>query len=237
MIAPCVASSKPRNSSYREHGRKSSGHLAKGTTPSCVEVEKQELKSPSQLWTWNLTPPVAPSTSAALRLDLHTPVEVPPIKRDPNTSLLFEFDSLTETPTTATKSQGGPPHKETGNTTEVTPIQEEGRVKKMVADIEKVASNAPVPQPSSLYVSVAKPLEVWVIADPHENSSPIIFYKALETQPYSTLPDFADNKEVEEKVRATLQAEPRLVPLLEKAGIKLRQGRQLPPPPSVCEKW
>lgn len=51
LIAPCVASSKPRNSSYREHGRKSSGHLAKGTTPSCVEVEKQELKSPSQLWT------------------------------------------------------------------------------------------------------------------------------------------------------------------------------------------
>jgi hypothetical protein len=50
LIAPCVASSKPRNSSYQEHGRKSSGHLAKGTTP-CVEVEKQELKSPSQLWT------------------------------------------------------------------------------------------------------------------------------------------------------------------------------------------
>lgn len=28
-----------------------------------------------------------------------------------------------------------------------------------------------------------------------------------------------------------------MVPLLEKAGIELRQGRQLPPPPSICEKW
>lgn len=90
---------------------------------------------------------MAPSTSAASRLDLQTPVEVPPIKRDPNSSLLFEFGSLTKTPATVTESQGSRSHEEMGNTTEVTPIQKGGRVKKMVADIEKVASNAPVPQP------------------------------------------------------------------------------------------
>ena len=39
------------------------------------------------------------------------------------------------------------------------------------------------------------------------------------------LPDFVDNKEVEEKVWVTLLTEPRLVPLLEKVGIELRQGQ------------
>jgi hypothetical protein len=51
LIAPCVASSKPRNSSYRERERKNIIHVAKDVTPSCVQVEKQETKSPSQLWT------------------------------------------------------------------------------------------------------------------------------------------------------------------------------------------
>lgn len=109
----------------------------------------------------------------------------------------------------------------------------------MIAKIEKVAAGAPVSQPSSLYVSVAKPLEVWIAPDLYQCSPPTVFYKAPQTQPYySVFPNFADNKaNEEEEARATLKAEPRIVPLLEKAGIKLREDRRLPPPPGICEDW
>jgi hypothetical protein len=91
------------------------------------------------------TTAVPPSTSVAPRLGLQILVDVPPIKRDPNTSLLFEFGSLTKPPATATESQDGlsNTHEEIGNTKEVTPIQEKGRVKKMVAEIKKSRVKCP----------------------------------------------------------------------------------------------
>jgi len=46
------------------------------------------------------------------------------------------------------------------------PVRGEGKVKKMVAEIEKVTSTSPLFQPTSLYTSVAVPLEVWAIPDP-----------------------------------------------------------------------
>lgn len=90
---------------------------------------------------------VAPPTLVTPRLDLQSHKEVPPNKKDPDTSLLFELSSLTKPTTTETKDQDGlsQAHKEMGNTIEVTPIQEKGRVKKMVDEIEKVASNALFP--------------------------------------------------------------------------------------------
>jgi hypothetical protein len=34
-----------------------------------------------------------------------------------------------------------------------------------------------------------------------------------------------------------MKAEPRMVRLLEKEGIKLQRNSRLPSPPSICEKW
>lgn len=249
-ITPCGMSSKQRGSSFQTQEIKDIMSSASHTTaPSHPVKEQQKTDGSSQLWTWNLTTPAlsthpaiaaveASSTPPETRSESHTLAEVLSSNKAPHSSLTSEPGSLTKPLVTTVEGQGGSPpaSKELGNISK--PIKEKGRVKKMVEKIEKVATNAPIPQPSSLYVSVARPLEVWMAPDLHKHASPTIFYIVPQTQPYNVLPDFADNKTIEEEeIQPTLKTEPRMVPLLEKAGIELRQDQRLPPPPSTCEEW
>lgn len=107
----------------------------------------------------------------------------------------------------------------------------------MVAEIEKVSKTSPIYQPASLYTSVAVPLEVWAIPDPQGSYRPTLFYKLPQTHPCDVLLNFPDAETDVEEVMSTLKVEPSMVPLLEKAGIKLRRNQRLPAPPSICEEW
>jgi len=57
------------------------------------------------------------------------------------------------------------------------------------------------------------------------------------THPCDVSLNFSDAETDEDEVMLTLKVEPSMVPLLEKAGIKLRRNQRLPAPPSICEEW
>ena len=103
------------------------------------------------------------------------------------------------------------------------PTQGEGRVKKMVAKLEKVSSASHVFQPASLYTSVTMPLEVWAIPNSQGCYCLTLLYKVPQTHPCDVLLNFPDSETDEEEALAASKVEPHMVPLLEKVGIKLRK--------------
>jgi hypothetical protein len=112
----------------------------------------------------------------------------------------------------------------------------EGSVRKRVEEIE-TSWGANHKQPPSMYTSVVAPLEVWVVQEPNSYAYPTIFYKTPQVLPCDSiirLPLFDIHTE---QVVNTIRADPRLVHLLEKIGIKLQRNYMLPSPPAICEEW
>jgi len=256
LIQPCSSYSGRKGSFPRLRGGRN-----RGRPRAYASLPRQEAKvnNSEALWSWNVTPPAPtkPSTSAndkpntpsvtSKRLEIESLRKVPPTKivdvthtspfnADANTNQLFTVmheghpDPLITTASQVDQSI----NKEADS---MRPVLGEGKVKKMVAEIEKVTSTSPFFQPTSLYTSVAVPLEVWAIPDPQGCHCPTLFYKVPRTHPCDVSLNFSDAETDEDEVMLTLKVEPSMVPLLEKAGIKLRRNQRLPAPPSICEEW
>jgi hypothetical protein len=103
--------------------------------------------------------------------------------------------------------------------------------------IEEAAKDAQCMQPPSLYVSVATPLEVWAIPNPSSSAPQTIFYKVPQVQECDSNIELPKPVFDAEEALTMMKAEPRMVPLLEKAGITLRRNYRMPPPPAICEEW
>jgi hypothetical protein len=128
-----------------------------------------------------------------------------------------------------------PPNVLDGPTTEsVTPPV--GTVRKRVEDIEK-SRGAILKQPPSMYVSVAMPLEVRLVPCQYRGSDPTLFYKVPRSQPCDFIINLTPPCFDVDIALSTMKAEPRMVRLLEKSGIKLQRNYRLPSPPAICEKW
>ena len=112
----------------------------------------------------------------------------------------------------------------------------EGTVRKRVEEIEK-SRGATFKQPPSMYVSVAMPLEVRLVPGQHRGSDPTLFYKVPQSQPCDFIINFSPSCFGIDVASTTMKAEPRMVRLLEKSGIKLHTNCRLPSPPAICEQW
>ena len=103
--------------------------------------------------------------------------------------------------------------------------------------MEEVARGAQGIQPPSLYISVASPLEVWAIPNLSGCGVRTIFYKVPQVKQCDSICEFPKPCSDPEEVLHTMKAEPKMVRLLEKAGITLRRNNRMPPPPAICEEW
>jgi hypothetical protein len=106
-----------------------------------------------------------------------------------------------------------------------------------MARIEEAAKGTQCMQPPSLYVSVATPLEVWAIPDPSGSAPQTIFYKVPQVQECDSIIELPKPVFDAKEALTMMKAEPRMVRLLEKAGITLRRNYWMPPPPAICEEW
>ena len=112
----------------------------------------------------------------------------------------------------------------------------EGVVKKRVTEIEGVAESAECMQPPSLYISTTTELEVWTIPG-HSSTPSTIFYKVPQVQHCDFVLESPNPDHDADEALTTMKAEPRMVRLLEKAGITLGPNNRVPRPPSICEQW
>jgi hypothetical protein len=113
----------------------------------------------------------------------------------------------------------------------------EGAVKKRVAEIKGVAKSVECMQPPSLYILTTSKLEVWTIPG-HSPSTPrIVFYKVPQVQHCDFVLESPNPNHATDEALTTMKAEPRMVRLLEKAGITLDPNNRMTPPPAVCEQW
>ncbi|XP_062213540.1 uncharacterized protein LOC133914453 [Phragmites australis] len=262
LITPC---SRQRSSFPRVRGSRDRGKLRSYAPVSRRQQGPGAIKEDNSgtFWSWNSASPTsttplimgnleasssAPSMTTTLTRSKARPwIEMPFVKDEGNTPspILFEYNANIEKPliTVHEGSTDAPPA--TAQTLQVTnkaatstsPEHKEGRVKKIVAKIEKVASSSPLLPLPSLYTSVATPLEVWVVPDPQGYTSPTLFYKVPHTQCCNLVLNFPDTESDKEEIIGTLRVEPNMVPLLERSGIKLRRNQRLPSPPNVCEEW
>jgi hypothetical protein len=114
---------------------------------------------------------------------------------------------------------------------------QKGFVRRRVKEIENAIREARCIQPPSLYKSVTTPLEVWAIPDLSTSTSQTIFYKVPQAQECESIFELSNVDFDMEEVLMTMKAEPRMIRLLENAGIALPQNKRMPPPPTVCEEW
>ena len=117
------------------------------------------------------------------------------------------------------------------------PAPAQGVVRTRIKDMEEVARGAQGVQPPSLYISVASPLEVWAIPNLSGCGVRTIFYKVPQVKQCDSICEFPKPCSDPEEVLPTMKAEPKMVRLLEKAGITLGRNNRMPPPPSICEEW
>jgi hypothetical protein len=112
-----------------------------------------------------------------------------------------------------------------------------GFVKKRVVEIGKVAKRAQCMQPPTLYVSASTPLEVWAILDPSGSAPQTIFFEVRQVQECDSIIELPKHVFDAQEELTTIKAEPRMVHLLEKAGITLQWNYRMQPLPAICEEW
>jgi hypothetical protein len=117
-----------------------------------------------------------------------------------------------------------------------TVVPPDGMVRKRVVEIED-QRKAGLKQPPSMYTSVTTPLDVWLVPGHAGYKPPTLFYKAPQALPYDFIIKLPEAGLEMEETLTTARVEPRVVRLLERSGINLRQNCRLPPPPAICEEW
>jgi hypothetical protein len=100
-----------------------------------------------------------------------------------------------------------------------------------------VAWTCMLKQPPSMYTSITTPLDVWLVPGQAGYKPPMLFYKAPHTLPCDFVIKLPKACLETEETATTTKAEPRMVRLLERSGINLRQNCRLPPPPAICVEW
>jgi hypothetical protein len=93
------------------------------------------------------------------------------------------------------------------------PVQD-GMVKRRIQEIEEVARGAQGMQPPSLYISVASPLEVWVIPNSSGSGTQTIFYKVPQVQHCDSIFELPQPRDDTEEALSTMKAEPKMARLL-----------------------